>query len=167
MKLAGTAIGVFLLTTAGVGYERLAIAGDSQPAPAASPASKVESDVRAQRAQDAERRRQYMAGIASSFVNEKVDFDWSTRVAARITAAFEARDGLRNRLRDVECRAHTCRVKMDEDQSLDIPRQMPFVSLALADVLPSMSVDYVDQGNGHRTMILYLSSQSTARPAER
>jgi hypothetical protein len=121
-----------------------------------------ELDVEAQRALDAERRREYMAGVAANFNNERVDPAWATRVASQVTSAFEGRDGLRDRLRNVECRAQTCRVEMDEDDANEVSQQMPFVSLALVNVLPSMSVEHIDQGNGRRTMILYLSSQQTA-----
>jgi hypothetical protein len=128
----------------------------------ASDSQSSELDVEAQRALDAERRRQYMAGVAANFNNERVDPAWAMRVASQVTAAFEGRDKLRDRLRNVECRTQTCRVEMDEDDANEVSQQMPFVSLALVNVLPSMSVEHIDQGNGRRTMIMYLSSQHTA-----
>jgi hypothetical protein len=136
--------------------------------PAAQPAKPTENspatelDVEAQRAQEAEQRRQYMAEVAAAFNNEKVDAPWAGRVSSRITSSFEGDDRLRRSLRTVECRSQTCRVQIDEDDSNEISRRMPVVSLALADVLPTLSAEHVDQGNGHRTMILYMSSQ---RPA--
>jgi hypothetical protein len=128
-------------------------AKDSQP---------PELDVAAQRDQELERRRVYMAGVAAGFNNEKIDPAWAARVASRVSATFEANEELRKRLRGVECRTQTCRVQMDEDGSVALSRQMPFLSLSLVDVLPSMSVDHIDQGNGHSTMILYMSSEGGA-----
>ena len=133
--------------------DRAAAAKDSPP---------PELDVAAQRAQELERRRLYMAGVAAGFNNEKIDPAWATRVASRVSATFEGNEELRKRLRGVECRTQTCRVQMDEDDSVALSRQMPFLSLSLVDVLPSMSVDHIDQGNGHSTMILYMSSRAGA-----
>jgi len=132
--------------------DRAAAGKDSQP---------PELDVAAQRAQELERRRLYMAGVAASFNNEKIDPAWATRVASRVSATFEGTEELRKRLRSVECRTQTCRVQMDEDDSVALSRQMPLLSLSLVDVLPSMSVDHIDQGNGHSTMVLYMSSQGS------
>jgi hypothetical protein len=133
--------------------DRAVAAKDSQP---------PELDVAAQRDQELERRRLYMAGVAAGFNDEKIDPAWAARVASRVSATFEGNEELRKRLRGVECRTQTCRVQMDEDGSVALSRQMPFLSLSLVDVLPSMSVDHIDQGNGHSTMILYMSSQGGA-----
>ena len=59
-------------------------AGTSERAVPAAASPMTEQDVQAQRASEAERRREYMAGVAASFNNERVDSAWATRVASRI-----------------------------------------------------------------------------------
>jgi hypothetical protein len=117
------------------------------------------ADVDAQRAQDAQRRRKYMSGVAQAFADEKVDPAWATGVARRIADAFESDEYLRDRLHNVECRSQTCRMQIDEDEINKISARMPLVTLGLVDVLPSMSAEHTDADSGHRTMTIYMSSQ--------
>ncbi len=128
--------------------------GDAQPPEPES--------VEAQRAADAERRRTYMAGVAQAFANEKVDPAWASRVSARVGATFEGDEMLRNIAHSVECRQQTCRVQIDDDASGRLSGRMPFLALGLADVLPQVSAEHIEQANGHGAMVLYMSSQREA-----
>jgi hypothetical protein len=121
--------------------------------------------VQAQRAADAERHREYMAGVAQAFSNERVDPMFAARVSPRVGAAFDSDEGLQGVSRNVECRAQTCRVQIDDDGSGNVSRRMPFVALSLADVLPAISAAHVDQTDGRGTMVLYMSSQRASLPA--
>jgi hypothetical protein len=131
--------------------QRPASANDAKP-------TEPES-VEAQRAADAERRRVYMAGVAQAFGNEKLDPVWANQASTRVSATFEGNEGLRNIAHTVECRQQTCRVQIDDDGSGRLARSMPFLALGLADVLPSVSAEHIDQPNGRGAMVLYMSSQ--------
>jgi hypothetical protein len=113
-----------------------------------------------QRAAYAERRREYINGLAQSFAGETVDAVWANRAAARVNAALEDDEALRDVSHTVECRQHTCRMEVGDADKLN--ERVPGIALSLADVLPSISADRVDRGSGHDAMVLYLSNRHSA-----
>jgi hypothetical protein len=48
---------------------------------------------------------------------------------------------------------------MEDDGSGKLNQSLPAIAMGRADVLPEVSAERVDAGNGRSTMILYLSSQ--------
>jgi len=130
-------------------------------APAAGGDAKIPDieNVEAQRTADAERLRTYMQGVSQAFANEKIDAAWSSRASARVASTFEGDEVLRNVARTVECRQQTCRVQIEDDGSGRLNARMPFLTIGLADVLPQVSAEHIDQGNGRGSMVLYMSSQ--------
>ena len=121
--------------------------------------------VEEQRAQDRERLKTYMAGVEQSFSNEKVDAAWAAGTSSRVATTFDGDEVLKGVARTVECRSQTCRVQIEDDGSNRLARRMPFVAIGLADVLPTISAQHIEQGNGRSAMVLYLSSQATSPPA--
>lgn len=117
-------------------------------------------DPEAQRVADADRHHEYMASVAQSFNNEKVNPGWATQASTRVTSALTSDEALKDIAHKVECRAQTCRVEIRDDGS--VSKRMPQIAMGLADVLPSISAEHVDLGNGQSTMILYMSSQPLA-----
>jgi hypothetical protein len=53
-------------------------------------------------------------------------------------------------------------VQIDDDASGRLSGRMPFLALGLADVLPQVSAEHIEQANGHGAMVLYMSSQREA-----
>ena len=106
-----------------------------------------------------------MASIEQAFGNEKVDPAWASRASARVGSTFEGDEMLRNVTHTVECRQTTCRVQLDDDGSGRLSGRMPFLTLGLADVLPQVSAEHLDQPNGRGAMVLYMSSQRLAAAA--
>jgi hypothetical protein len=134
-------------------------AGDAK-----APGSGVDpSEVAATRAADDERLRDYVAGITQAFNSEPIDAAWANQTSARVSAAFEANAALRNVSHKVECRRQTCRVQIDGVDPYELSKQVPAMMIGLVDVLPSMAVDPAESDNGRNAMVMYLSSQSTAR----
>ena len=115
--------------------------------------------VEVQRAADAERQRTYMAGVAQAFAGEKVDPKWATQTTSRVSATFEGDEVLRSIEHTVECRQQTCRLQIDDDGSGKLSQRIPFIALGLADTLPSVSAEHIEQSNGRGAMVLYMSSQ--------
>jgi hypothetical protein len=134
--------------------QRAAVAGDAKP-------PDIES-VEAQRRADAERLEEYMEGVHQSFANEKVDAGWSSRVTSRVASTFEGDEMLRNISHTVECRQQTCRVQIDDDGSGRLSGRLPLLTLPLADVLPQVSAEHIEQPDGRGAMVLYMSGQRIA-----
>src|SRR5262245_26794572 len=55
----------------------------------------AELSVEEQRAQDRERLRTYMAGVAQSFANERVDAAWANSASSRVATTFEGDEVLK------------------------------------------------------------------------
>jgi len=125
--------------------------GDAKP-------SELES-VEAQRAADAERLHDYMTGVAQAFANEKIDPAWASRASSRVGNTFQGDETLRTLAHTVECRQRTCRVQIDDDGSGSLNARMPYITLGLADVLPQVSAEHIDQANGRGAMVLYMSRE--------
>jgi hypothetical protein len=137
----------------GEGAARAVPTSDTKPAEQLS--------VEEQRAQDRERMRTYMAGVEQSFANEKVDAAWASGASSRVATTFDGDDVLKGVSRTVECRSQTCRVQIEDDGSGQLARRMPFVAIGLADLLPTISAEHIEHGNGRGATVLYMSSQRT------
>jgi hypothetical protein len=120
------------------------------------------SDHEALRAAAAERSRAYVERIAHSFSEEKVDPSWAGYASSHVDAALNGNAALRANVRDVQCRAQTCRITIEQDDAATVSRHLPALFLELADVLPTVSAQQVDRGDGHKAMVLYMSSQSSS-----
>ena len=121
--------------------------------------SSSRENVEARRAADAELYREYMAGAAQSFNNEKVDPSWATQTSSRVSATLASDDELKRYRPRVECRSRTCRVEIQDDGTGIVPTRMPHIAGAVADLFPSIAAEHIDQGNGQRMVALYLYSQ--------
>lgn len=70
---------------------------------------------------------------------------------------MDASDALRGKVRNLECRSRTCRVEIDDDRAGAVSKELPVFVQQLADTLPSTQADHIDDGNGHTTMVLYMT----------
>jgi hypothetical protein len=136
--------------------------GAPKSTPTAVPGPPDLQAVEAQRAADLERHQTYMAGVGQAFANERVDPAWASRTSALLAAAFEGDPMLRGVAHTVECRQQTCRVQIEDDGSVNA--RLPRLAIGVADVLPTLSAERIDQGNGRNAMVLYMSSQRPAPP---
>jgi hypothetical protein len=100
-----------------------------------------------------------MAGVAQAFASEKLDPKWANQATSRVSATFEGDEVLRSIEHTVECRHQTCRLQIDDDGSGKLSQRIPFITLGLADTLPSVSAEHIEQSNGRGAMVLYMSSQ--------
>jgi hypothetical protein len=125
-------------------------------------------EVQTRRAADLEQHREYMSSVAERFAAERIDSTWALQMSARIHAAFEDHPALQGLSHDIDCRARTCRVTIENDGSGRISTRLPTLALSVTDVLPSISAERVDQGNGRSAMVLYMSAAdpSATRPSK-
>ena len=160
MKLVRMAIAIVM---SGAALQVVAGQEGSQSAP--SPDNPA--DFAAITAADAKRHQDAVAAIAKVFASEKVDSAWSVRTSARVNAAIEGNQLLKSAQHSVDCRGQTCRLQIDDDGSGKLPSNLPLIILSVADLFPSIIADHVDQGNGHSTTILYMSSQQPNKAVTR
>ena len=92
------------------------------------------------------------------FRRETVDVAWTHGAVARVRAAMaEARQGIEQQLRSVECRSRSCRVEVMAGGAEALEQQLPLIVGQLGQTLPNITVGRIDQGNGQQATVLYLS----------
>jgi hypothetical protein len=123
------------------------------------------ADVREARAEEERLHRQYIARVEAAFRVEATDPQWSSATSSAIRGAATGDDSLRASLRGVECRSQTCRVEIADDGSGGLDKALPMFVHQLAQQLPSVTADRVDDGRGAASMVLYMSaSEAEADP---
>jgi hypothetical protein len=158
MKLVRMAMAIVM---SGVALQAAA-QGSSPSSPSPSPA-----DFATISAADAKRHQDAVAAIAQVFASEKVNSAWAARTSARVNAAVEGNELLKAVQHSVDCRGQTCQLQLDDDGSGKLAGSLPLIILSVADLFPSIIADHVDQGNGHSTTILYMSSQQPKNVVKR
>lgn len=123
------------------------------------PANDPRSDPAA-RAEAERERQEQMAVIEADFRQEPTDPHWSSEAAAAVQEAMAGDEAARTALRNIECRANTCRVEMTDDDTGKLAKSMPLLVQQLAQTLPSVTANQVDDGDGAKTMILYMSRET-------
>ena len=159
MKLVRMAIAIVMSGAA------LQVAG--QESSQSSPSPSNPADFAAISAADAKRHQDSVAAIAQVFASEKVNSAWAARTSARVNAAIEGNEPLKAVRHTVDCRGQTCQLQIDDDGSGKLPNNLPLIILSVADLFPSIIADHVDQGNGHSTTVLYMSSQQPKNTVKR
>lgn len=102
-----------------------------------------------------EEHREYLTDLAENFPNESVDRSWSSTTYDAIVDALES-SGLKGSTDGVECRSQTCRVEVATPTREDFYSMSMFV-LEVAQALPKVDYDHVDDGEGNRRTIMYMS----------
>lgn len=120
-------------------------------------------DIAATRAAEAERHREYVAGVAQSFAAEKVDPHWAGNTAALVENVLAGDPTLRTLAHRLECRERTCRLEITNADTAQLRERLPLVTLGVAGSLPTMTAEQVRQPDGRTTTVLYMSSQPTSR----
>jgi hypothetical protein len=102
-----------------------------------------------------EERRAHIADLEANFVAEPRDSSWSSATYNAIVEALNANE-LRDAARSIECRSQTCRVEI-VDKGPDTNGMIMRATRQLGQTLPTVEWDHVDDGNGRRSKVLYLS----------
>src|ERR1700674_401019 len=111
----------------------------------------------------AEAERNYqaqMASVESAFRKEKTNPGWSSSTASLVQQALTSDETVRPDMRNIECRADTCRVEISDDGLGGLAKFLPMFAQQVSQSLPTITVNNIDQGNGASTMVLYLSRNS-------
>ena len=113
-------------------------------------------------AEQAREWRAHMTEVDANFQREARDPRWASSTASALQSGLHASDTMRDKVRSVECRSQTCRVEITDDGSGAMAKDLPMFVHQLAETLPSMQADQIDDGNGNRTVVLYLSRDDGA-----
>jgi hypothetical protein len=107
-------------------------------------------------------RHEYMAGIQAAFRAEPTDTDWSTRTSSMLSDVFKADGTMSGTLRNVECRSQTCRVELSDTPAGTLRKDLMPLLIRIGQALPKIEADYVDDGTGQQTTVLYMTRGNVA-----
>ncbi|WP_437926368.1 hypothetical protein WMF37_46220 [Sorangium sp. So ce291] len=117
------------------------------------------------RSEVAQQRRawhEHMMDVDSEFRAEGTDPSWSSSTAVAVQRALDSSNAMRGKMRSIECRSQTCRVEIVDDGSGAVSKDLPIFVQQFAEELPNMQADQVDDGDGHRVMVLYMTRNGNA-----
>lgn len=158
---------------------RAAVSDLRQRPPAADPGSeqgpRFEQSSRAQIQAEAESNRwARMNRLESTFVRETTDAAWSADTSTRVEEALATLGATPAGVRDLECRASTCRLEISGDtlftvegEALDLDAGLPLLLHHLGESLPSVSAYDIEDGNGLTRTVLFLSRDAPQPPPGR
>jgi hypothetical protein len=112
--------------------------------------------------EDSRRHAAYVAGLQSAFGQERVDPRWAPAATSRLWDAINHDDTMRGAMRNVECRATTCRVQVSDDGSGSVNKNLPLWSQQVSDLLPRMVGQSVVNARGQTETVLYLMAPDPA-----
>lgn len=127
------------------------------------PANDPRTDSAARAAAERERQEQ-MAVLEADFRQEATDGVWSFEAAGAVQEALASDETVQTALRNIECRSSTCRAEMADDDTGELGKALPVFLQQLAETLPSVTANQVDDGAGGKIMILYMSRESNELP---
>ncbi len=132
------------------------LAAKEMPATNAAPDKNTIADLRAKEDQE---RKVYVDGVAESFRKESVDPKWASATGAAVQSAFEQDSALTAVAHQVDCRASSCRVTIEDDGKGGLMKSLPLLANNLAQTLPRVTAEHIEDGNGHSSMVLYMSRE--------
>lgn len=109
------------------------------------------------------RRREELDAIETDFRRESVNARWRSESAAAIEEALAGIGEIQGAARTLECRSQTCRVELSGDKSA-LNDFMPEFALRVGALLPGITADQIEHGDGTTTLILYLSRHADTLP---
>jgi hypothetical protein len=113
-----------------------------------------------------EQWHQHMADIEVDFRNERRDPKWAAAMEATIRDAADKNDALRGTTRSIECVAQTCRVEVAVKDPAAFNAELPMFLTQFAESTNGSTMDYVDNGDGNHTAILYMTRNTGAKASD-
>ena len=99
----------------------------------------------------------HVAEIAAIFERELRDQKWADGTRDSIEATLARGELTQVKLKSIDCRTSTCRLEIQEDIHNKLSTLLPLLALQLADKLPNVTAQRLDQGDGRATMVLFMS----------
>ena len=127
-----------------------------------------DSDLRhnpAARAEAEKARQEQMAILEVAFRQEPIDREWSVKVTRSVQEALAGEQVVQTALRSLECRSQTCRMELVQDDAGELANSVPLFLMQLGEaVAGGATIDYVEDGAGGNTMILYMARGANEAP---
>ena len=133
------------------------------PGRADDSARELRNDPAARAAAERERQQQ-MEVVETNFRQEAADARWSFEAEGVVQTILASDEIVQNTLLGLECRSQTCRVELADDDTGELAKALPLLLQQLGQTLPSATANYVDDGNGGKIMILYMSREANEPP---
>jgi hypothetical protein len=109
-------------------------------------------------------RRLQMAELEADFWQESANAKWSNEASTAVLEALETEDTDQIEVRSLECRSQTCRVEL----ASDVPEALnglPVLLLKLAKTLPNAVASQVENADGSRSTVLYMTTKANGAPS--
>jgi len=97
------------------------------------------------------------ASVAANFRSEPLDPPFALTTADSLRGVLASDELAKMSVQTIDCRAKTCRVEIEDDGSGIVPLTLPMLMARMADTLPNVSAQRLEQPNGRATMVLYMS----------
>ena len=127
------------------------------------PANDPRTDPAARAAVERQRQEQ-MAVLEANFQQEPTDRGWSSEAVAAVQEVLASDETVQTAVRGIECRSSTCRVELADDDTGESAKVMPILLQQLAETLPNVTANQVDDSAGGKRTILYMSRESNELP---
>jgi len=126
-------------------------------------------------AQEKQRRLEQLDAQEAGFRKEPADAAWASHTSAQVESALEELAVAPSGVRDLECRAATCRIELagdtliteDGNEPMSLNKGLPLLALQLAGSLPGMTAFQVPDGRGGTNTVMYFSRNTDAPPPRR
>lgn len=101
--------------------------------------------------------------VETSFQSEHVDQKWSGTAVAAIEQAFTS-DRLATLPTVTECHSTLCRIELEHDDPLQMEEFLRFFPGMVADVMPRITAEQVENSDGSISMVVYLARAGHSLP---
>lgn len=100
---------------------------------------------------------EHTATVAADFRNEPLDPPFAVTTADSLRGVLDSDELAKMPVQTIDCRTKTCRIEIGDDGSGIVPRTLPMFMVRMADTLPNVIAQRLEQPNGRATMVLYMS----------
>ncbi|HEY5808320.1 MAG TPA: hypothetical protein VIT67_10155, partial [Povalibacter sp.] len=101
----------------------------------------------------------HITGIGAQFTRESLDQRWANETGIALESVLAAEELKALAVRNIDCRTKTCRIEVEDDGSGITSGALPFLAMRMAETLPNIVSQRVDQPNGRATVVLYMSRE--------
>ena len=123
-------------------------------------------DVLPSEAEHEEMWEEYVSYAEAGFNDEPTDARWAAATGTLIQQQIASWPTLRGATHSLECRSKSCRVELRDDGSQNFARELPRLVHRLGPHLSSVVVDLVQDEQGRRMQVLYMTrAEKTAELA--
>ena len=107
---------------------------------------------------DAERRfEDHTVQIAANFSNELRDPRFAIGAGEALRTMLDSEEFASMPVQNIDCRSATCRVEINDDGSGVVSQVLPMLAVRMAETLPNIVAQRLEQSNGRATMVLFMS----------